>query len=243
MRIAAISDIHGNLPALEAVLDDVRRQGADLTVQLGDAFSGPLWPRETADLLFGLNLPCVRGNHDRALAGPQSGMGPLDLHAFTALSPVQLDWIRSWPMLRRLDGGVVLFHATPDDDDRYLLEDPGTGYAQLLPPLVIGERLGDLGGRLMLCGHSHVPRVVRLADDRTVVNAGSAGLPAYTDDTGGFHRHESGSPHARYALVELGGAGIDVSLRAVEYDWDAASRQARRQGRDDWARWLSTGRA
>lgn len=51
-----------------------------------------------------------------------------------------------------------------------------------------------------------------------MVNAGSVGLPAYTDQTGGFHRHENGSPHARYALLELGVAGIGVSPRAVEYD-------------------------
>ena len=65
LRIAAISDIHGNLPALEAVLADIARRGADLVVNCGDILSGPLWPAETAERLMALNLPTIAGNHER----------------------------------------------------------------------------------------------------------------------------------------------------------------------------------
>ena len=68
MRLAVIADIHGNLPALEAALSDLERRGADGIVNLGDCVSGPLWPRETMDLLDTLGLPTVRGNHDRWVA-------------------------------------------------------------------------------------------------------------------------------------------------------------------------------
>ena len=243
MRIAAISDIHGNLPALQAVLADIARRGADLVVQLGDALSGPLWPRETAGLLLSRALPGVRGNHDRALLGDSAAMGPSDAHAWRQLDASHLDWLRGWPLTLNIAPGVLLFHATPDDDDTYLLEDPSTGYAQLRAPQAILAALAGIDARLMLCGHTHVPRVLALPDGRTVVNAGSVGLPAYTDDTGGFHRHENGSPHARYALVNLLPGRVDAAIVAVDYDWSAASLQAARNGRADWAAWMASGRA
>lgn len=243
MRIAAITDIHGNLPALEAVLADIALRGADLVVQLGDALSGPLWPRETAELLMARAFPCVRGNHDRALLGDPASMGPSDAFAFRELAPMHLEWLRSWPTTLRIGHEVMLFHATPDDDDRYLLEDPATGYARLRPADAVAEALQGVEERLMLCGHTHVPRVFALADGRVVVNAGSVGLPAYTDDTGGFHRHENGSPHARYALIDLGADRIDAAIVSVQYDWNAASRRAAANGRPDWAAWLASGRA
>ncbi len=65
MRVAVISDIHGNLRALEAVLADIKTRSADATVNLGDCVAGPLWPQETFDLLASLAFPTVRGNHDR----------------------------------------------------------------------------------------------------------------------------------------------------------------------------------
>jgi predicted phosphodiesterase len=65
MRMAVISDVHGNLPALEAVLADVKNHGADFTVNLGDCVTSPLWPKETFEALQSLALPTVRGNHDR----------------------------------------------------------------------------------------------------------------------------------------------------------------------------------
>jgi predicted phosphodiesterase len=65
MRIAIVADIHGNVLALEAVLADLENRKVDRFVNLGDSVSGPLWPRETAELLIPLNWPTVRGNHDR----------------------------------------------------------------------------------------------------------------------------------------------------------------------------------
>ena len=89
MRIAVLADIHGNLLALDAVLDDLKhRGGADITVNLGDCVSGPLWPRETMERLQALDLPTVRGNHDRRVAQDPADetMWPSDRYAQERLS-------------------------------------------------------------------------------------------------------------------------------------------------------------
>jgi predicted phosphodiesterase len=243
VRIAAITDIHGNLPALEAVLADIARTGADLIVQTGDALSGPLWPAETADLLASLNFPCVRGNHDREMLGDPLRQWPSDRFARERISQAHLEWLASWPVQCRPAPGVLLFHGTPADDDTYLLEDPASGYAQFRPVAAIEAMLAGIPEKLMICGHTHIPRVVHLADGRTIVNAGSVGLQAYSDNTGGAHRHENGSPHARYARIELQGDTVTAAIVAVPYDWDAAARRASEAQHFDWAHWLQTGRA
>jgi diadenosine tetraphosphatase ApaH/serine/threonine PP2A family protein phosphatase len=94
----------------------------------------------------------------------------------------------------------------------------------------------------MICGHSHVQRLIGLGEGVVIVNPGSVGLPAYEDDGLRPHIVESGSPHARYAMVELGpNTPPAVEFIAVAYDWRGASEQARQNGRPDWARALETG--
>ena len=98
MKIAAISDIHGNLGALDAVLADIRRRGVDLTVNLGDIVSGPLQPRETADRLMALELPTIRGNHERqVMAADRDGMAMSDRYAAESITAPQRDWLAALP--------------------------------------------------------------------------------------------------------------------------------------------------
>src|ERR1700733_16290836 len=116
MRIAALSDIHGNLLALDAVLADVARRGVDLTVNLGDILSGPLLPAETAERLMALELPTIRGNHERqVLAGDPGRMGPSDRHAFDTLGAAQRAWLAQLPEGLRPADSVFMCHATPDN--------------------------------------------------------------------------------------------------------------------------------
>src|SRR5215470_10444836 len=97
-RLAVISDIHGNLRALEAVLADIKTRGADRIVNLGDCVTSPLWPRETYDLLASLALPTVRGNHDRALAErPLSELVPAAQFTHAALTPQQRETLARLP--------------------------------------------------------------------------------------------------------------------------------------------------
>src|ERR1700679_1249345 len=98
MKIAAVSDIHGNLFALDAVLADIERRGVDLIVNLGDILSGPLQPRETAERLMALELPTIRGNHERQVLSLDPGrMGPSDRHAFDSLGESHRAWMAQLP--------------------------------------------------------------------------------------------------------------------------------------------------
>lgn len=241
MRIAAISDIHGNAPALRAVLADAAAQGYDRLVQLGDALSGPLWPRETASILRGLDAVHVLGNHDIALFDPATyAPGRADRFALDELDASTIDWLRTWPATHAVGEEVLCFHGAPHEADHYLLEEAPAGDPRLRPVADIEADLRGRRARVMLCGHSHTQRVVALSDGTLVVNDGSVGLPAYEEPLhGGTVFVQAGSPHARYALIDVGPDGVAVSLRAVDYDWRAAAARAATLGFPNWARWLS----
>ena len=122
MRIAAVSDIHGNLGALEAVLTDVKDQRVDLIVNLGDTCSDPLQPQETLELLRGLAIPTIAGNHERQLLTlPIVAMGPSDRHAARSLTEEQFGWLRDLPATLRPVEGVLMVHGTVRSDLEYLL--------------------------------------------------------------------------------------------------------------------------
>lgn len=123
MRIAALSAIHGNLGALEAVFRDVADQGVDLIVNLGDICSGPLQPQETLELLRGLSLPTIAGNHGRQLLTlPMEAMGPSNEYAAQLLTEEQFDRLRDLPATLRPVEGVLMVHGTVRSDLEYFLE-------------------------------------------------------------------------------------------------------------------------
>ena len=243
MKIAVLSDIHGNIAALDAVLADAESRHVDVTVNLGDICSGALWPAETADRLMALGWPTIRGNHERqVLTFPPERMGLSDRYAADTLTSDHLDWFASLPETLRLTDDVLLVHGTPDSDLVYFLE---TVEPEGLRPATedeISDRAGPADASLILCGHSHLQRAVQLADGRLVVNPGSVGLPAYDDIHPFPHKVENHTPHARYAVAERRKGGWDVSMHLVAYDWEQAARDAREHGREDWSRALLTGR-
>lgn len=239
MKLAVLSDIHGNLPALEAVIADARARGCDAFVNLGDILSGPLWPRETAELLMALDWPTLAGNQDRALVSlSPERMGASDHFARARLGERQLAWLQSLPATLDYTPDIFLCHGTPDSDSDYLLEEVGESGAYPASPARVREALSGRSERLILCGHSHIPRVLWL-EGRIVANPGSVGLPAFSDEEPHFHVMETGSPYARYLIAEDG----DVDPIDVAYDFVAASEKARSEGRRDWAFALRTGRA
>lgn len=249
MKLALVSDIHGNLPALHAVCEQIAREHVDQVLNLGDIVSGPLWPAETCDFLMAQGWPTIRGNHERQVLADPARMGASDAYAAARLSEAHRAWLGALPATLRVAGGrVFACHGTPESDLRYLLETVIPGFGGDGWPGVraaradeVAARLGDVAAELVLCGHTHVPRVAWSAG-RLVVNPGSVGLPGFDDDHLHPHIVENGSPHARWALVEDGPAGWQVQLRSTPYDWAAAAAQAEAAGRGDWADALATGR-
>jgi predicted phosphodiesterase len=242
MKIAAISDIHGNLGALDAVLSDIARRGADCIVNLGDILSGPLEPRETAARLMALGFPTIRGNHERQLLDPdREHMGKSDRHAAELISTTQRDWVESLPANLWVTEDVFLCHATPSSDVECFMENIRDGEFVPASHAEIDARAAPCTASLILCGHTHIPRVASTSAAQTIVNPGSVGIQAYEGHHPVPHTLALGSPHARYAIAERTLSGWAVDLIAVPYDWEAAARLAERHGRPEWSRPLRTG--
>jgi predicted phosphodiesterase len=244
MRIAFVSDIHGNLPALEAVAADIARRGVDAVVNLGDNLSGPLLPKETAQYLIASGWLSLAGNHDRALLDdgvqPRS---PSDQYAHGCLGSAEFDWLRTLRSTARWAADVFLCHGTPTSDLTYFLETVAGTAVRLATAAEIETRLAGECAALIACGHSHVPRAVRTATAQLLVNPGSVGLPAYADDDPPAHLVETGAPDARYAIAEQTLGHWTAELLSVDYDYRSMAALARRNGRPDWEFALLTGRA
>jgi predicted phosphodiesterase len=244
-RIAALADVHGNLAALEAVVADVERRGVDLVVNLGDHASGPLQPRETVAFLMRRAWTQIAGNCDRAIvqAAPDA-LGLSDRFAAERLGAEERAWLATLPPAASVAGGeVLLVHGTPSSDATMLLETVERGRTRLASPAEIVGRLGGADAPrppVVLCAHSHLPRVVRLGAT-LLVNPGSVGLPAYESGDPAPHLVETGSPDARWALLEQRDGEWRAELIAVPYDHAAAAALARARGRPDWEIGLRTG--
>ncbi len=244
MRIAVVADIHGNVRALRAVMDDIKQVAPDSIVNLGDCVSGPPEAAETADGLISLAWTTIRGNHDRwLLEKTPDTMGRSDATAFSELKNHHHAWLSTLEDTATVEN-IFLCHGTPGSDNTYLLETvEQNGHMRLATQAEISRRLGSEHTPFILCGHTHVPRHVGLIDGRTVINPGSVGLQAFSDLEPFNHATETGAPHARYAVLERAKAADPwrVSFRVVAYDWDGAAKRATEKGREDWAQWLRTG--
>ncbi|MFZ0746625.1 MAG: metallophosphoesterase family protein [Terracidiphilus sp.] len=243
MRIAIIADIHGNLGALDAVLADIEKREVAMTVNLGDVVSGPLQPRETAERLIDMGIPTIRGNHERQLLTfPRETLGESDRFAISQLTQAQRTWIESFPITLSLKGDVFLCHGTPGSDTDYFLETVDENGCHPASPAEVEQRAAGCAASLIVCGHTHLPRRMLLADGRTVLNPGSVGLQAYPAKWPYSHIMETGSPHARYAVAERIDGEWAIEFIQVAYDWDEAARLAEENGRPDWAVGLRSGR-
>jgi putative phosphoesterase len=230
VKLAIISDVHGNLHALDAVLDDIAPLGVDATLSLGDFLSGPYDPVGVADRLMDLDLLSVRGNHDRYIAEGRDDDWHIDAFVRSELAPRHLDWLRGLPATAVHADVVLLTHGTPRSDNVGWLDVMESGNAVLQSREHVEREAEGFPYEVLLCGHTHVPRTVKLGDGRLVVNPGSAGLP-----------FDSGSPDAHYAIIEKRRSGWAVSLNTVPYDWQAAAKLALDRDLPKWAEVVQSG--
>ncbi len=243
MRIAVLSDIHGNLSALQAVLRDLANRQVDVIVNLGDSLSGPLQPSETAAFLMAQPWVHLAGNHERQLLdfAPER-RGPSDRYAHSQLSSEAFEWMAKQLPAQPLNEDVFLCHGTPRSDIEYFLETVDAPRVRAATQDEIDERLGPVSAAVVICGHTHTPRVARSSAGQLLVNPGSVGLQAYGDDNPAYHVVENHSPSARYAMVEKLNGAWQAQLLAVPYDHAAAAKLALQNGRPDWAVALMHGR-
>lgn len=231
MRFAVISDIHGNYAALDAVLGDIGRRGVDGTLNLGDVLAGPFDPVAVADRLMASSLPTVRGNHDRWIVEGREKDWKIDIWVRETISQAHRDWLAGLPLTRVVDGAIFMCHATPQDDNSFWMDQLTDEQGAIsMPRASIEERAAGVDYPILLCGHTHIPRTLRLADGRMLVNPGSVGLPFLM-----------GSPDARYAIIERRNGEWSVDLIAIPYDRAPAMRQARALGHPGFATAIETG--
>src|SRR5471030_2021130 len=217
MRVAALYDIHGNLPALEAVLDEVRRERVDRIVVGGDVLPGPM-PLETLTCLLDLDIPVqfIQGNGDRVvreqMAGRESAEVPEPFREAIQWNAEQLHAdaarvLASWPLTLRLDvewlGDVFFCHATPRNDIEI--------FTRLTPDDRLAPVFAGCSAPLVICGHTHM-QFDRMAGQTRIVNAGSVGMP-FQD------------PGAYWLLL-----GPGVQLQRTPYDLASAADRVRSTG-------------
>ncbi len=219
MTVAVISDVHGNAWALDAVLADAQARGATTFLDLGDTLDGPLDATGTADRLMALGALTVRGNHDRLML--EGGGAPIRAE--------HRDWLATFPVVAHHED-IALCHGTPADDLVGLLDDNAPDGTRQRDVDEVAAALDGIDAALILCGHTHVPRLLELPDGRWVCNPGSVGLQGYRELDPPVWAIGSGSPHARYALLHRVDRRWRVEPRTVAYDWVSAAAGARAAG-------------
>src|SRR6188472_3709111 len=203
MRVAALYDIHGNLPALEAVLAEVEREGLDAIVVGGDIAAGPPQRREVVELVRSLpNAHVIRGNADRLFAEEHTGNDGLEW-LLERLDDDQAEWLDGLPFSAVVDDTLYV-HGAPDDDRTIVTE--------LTTDEKLAGLLREVEQRRVVAGHTHM-QLERRVGETLFVNAGSVGWP-YEGRTGAY-----------WALV-----GDEVELRRTDYDLERAAELVRASG-------------
>jgi putative phosphoesterase len=211
VRIAALYDIHGNLPALEAVLAEALAARPDLVVVGGDVVAGPM-PAEVLDALLAADVAMrwVMGNGDREALAPAEGDDPAAVAARWAaahMSDAHRALVASFEPVVAV-GGALFCHGSPRSDTEVM--------TRVSPPDRLRRVLADVDEKLVVCGHTH-QQFDRTVDRWRIVNAGSVGAP-YEGRRGAF-----------WAVLD----GLEVSLRRTDYDVEAAAGVLRATGMPD----------
>ena len=245
MKFAILSDIHSNVYALEAVIDDAKCRGCDTFINLGDILYGPIQPRATYDLLSEHNFLTIRGNQDRQIyesTVSEISSNPTMQFILTDLGDGPLKWMKSLPFDLQVTPDLYLCHGTPKSDLIYLLEDISSGSAVLRTDSEILNLLGEQASKLICCGHTHTPRLVKTSSGVSVLNPGSVGLQAYTDEEPSIHSMENYTDKASYAIAEEHENEWVIEHLRIPYDVSTAVDDCLARGRNDWAHFLLTGR-
>lgn len=223
MRIAIISDIHGNLPAFEAVLEHIATQRVDQVVINGDILNTGPDSLACLELAYSTGYPIVAGNHERYIrdfdlperpAEWSSDIWRPSLWTVEQLGPERRAALHGLPLSLRVDDDLLIVHASlRHDQDSVFAATPGRELAAMFP----GQP-----PRTIVRSHNHIPQF-KPWGERMIVTTGAVGQSL------------DGNPWAKYALAERGPAGWQVKHRVVPYDVEATVRRFRESGYLEWA--------
>lgn len=224
LRLAVISDVHGNAFALEAVLAEVRAASPDLLLNLGDQIEGSADPARASAMQAELGAVEVRGNNEEKLwpGGRQNELARrFGTWLETQLSRPPLERLAALPLTAHVaDGEVLACHGTPTSAWEMLLwewqfQNPATGegFYRARDPRELRALIEPLQARVVVCGHTHRPGSTRVGDTLVV-------------NTGAVSDQVDGDPRARWTLLERRGGHWSADFRAVGYDVEAAVRWA-----------------
>lgn len=221
MKIAVISDIHGNMQALNSVLDDIKFENCDKIFCLGDlAMAGPE-PEAAIRLIKSIydngDLELIQGNTDELIANYSDTIAEKILSLYPVMAAALEDdvrilpselklFLKNLPVQKEIDiegVKILLVHGSPRRNDENISPD--------LPIEAVEEMLVGTDAALILCGHTHIPCGYQTTQKQTVVNVGSVGRPFTTE------------PHACYAIVDIKNSSFEVQHKFVDYDKQKAS--------------------
>lgn len=243
MRIAIISDIHGNLVSLEAVLADITAVGVDQIVCLGDVATLGPQPRETLQRIKELNCPCIMGNHDNYLLDPSILRDYMDAPWFAKsvawcteqLVEEDFQFLRTFvPLLDiSLDDAnrLLCFHGSPKSNTDIILA--------MTPPTNVDELLGGYKTTVMVGGHTHL-QMLRQHKGVMLVNVGSVGMPF---EQALFVHAPRYLPWAEYGIVDFQQGRVGVELRRVPVDLTAVCQAAENSDFPDAQDWMKNWKA
>lgn len=223
MRIAFISDVHANLPALEAFFQDVASENVDAIYCLGDLVGYNVWPNEVVDEIRKRHIPTIMGNHDEALLNPVSKENQLSNRGLTQamVNSENREYLINLPrhlslsyMFHKEPFNILMVHGSVKAINDYMV----VGY----PEDEVLDMMQSHQADVLLCGHTHKPfhRVIKDGNNfKHVVNIGSVGKPKDSD------------ARICYAILELNQstsalnpATIKVSFKRIEYDVEKAAK-------------------
>lgn len=244
-KYAIFSDIHSNVYALKSCIKDALDCGATDFINLGDIFYGPIAPRKTYELLQKYDFITICGNQDRQIL--QATKKEIEQNktlnfVIKDLGCEGMDWLKTLPFDKQITQNIYACHGSPKSDTEYLLEKIKNETLVVKSNDETLLSLKNITPKIILCGHSHLPKVVELSNGQTVINVGSVGLQAYKDDEPKIHKVENFCPKASYVLLTLENTSLNISFKKIDYDIKSAVNCAKEQKRDDWVGFLKTGR-
>ncbi len=223
MKIAVISDVHGNIDALDSVLKDIEDNRADIILSTGDMVGYLPYPNEVVERMQNERILSIQGNHDLVIAGGEAltadmmeGMTTVELqsggsriYTNNTISDMNRRYLSELPKTLTLTFGemaVKLVHGSPERIDEYMYDDTDA----------LQEAAAALDADVLIMGHTH-KAYHRMIDGKHFINAGSAGKPKH------------GNPNGSYVMLEFEGNALSAEIREVAYDYDRLCEAIRRE--------------